>query len=394
MSRMPSLRAYGSLPLLFLAPFVTTALGAGASGCQSGELANPDGGVSEASLTTSSSGGTSTSGSGGKGGSGGSGATSSGGGSTSGTGAPIVTLATGQNGFALAVDATRVYWANGGTYEGSALDGSQTYVPGQVMAVDIGGGTPVTLAANQDHPSYVAVDDTAVYWTNAGSSAMGGAPATSGEVMSVPRGGVSPTVLSSGRAAPGAIAGRNGVLYWLDTGTAALLSMPVTGGRPQTLATARAFGISGITVDASHVYWPDGNQGMGVFATPLDGGTTTTLAPGANAPLGLAVDTTTLYFSLEIANPGAVMSVPLAGGAPVTLATSWATDYGIAIDDAKVYWVVPGQKENGSIMSVPKGGGGPVMLATGPWSPFGLAVDAKNLYWTTREGDVLEMAKP
>jgi hypothetical protein len=164
------------------------------------------------------------------------------------------------------------------------------------------------------------------------------------------------------------------ILYWLDASTAAVLRMPVAGGAPETLATARGFGVSAIAVDATNVYWPDGNQAMGVFATPVGGGTTTTLAAGVNAPLGLALDATTLYFVLEIANPGAVVSV--------------------AVDDANVYWAVPGNKENGAIMSVPKGGGTAVTVATGAWDPFALAADATSLYWTTREGYVLKVPKP
>jgi hypothetical protein len=136
MELMASLRITGSTRLLALASLAVTVLGAAASGCQSGELASPDGGAPDASQEASSSGsagssgGESSSGSGGKGGGGASSASSSGGGSTS-TGAAIVTLATGQGGFALAVDATRVYWANAGTYEGSALDGAETYCRGR-----------------------------------------------------------------------------------------------------------------------------------------------------------------------------------------------------------------------------------------------------------------------
>ena len=47
---------------------------------------------------------------------------------------------------------------------------------------------------------------------------------------------------------PGAITVRDGVLYWLDASTAAVLRMPVAGGTPETLATARGFGVSAIAV--------------------------------------------------------------------------------------------------------------------------------------------------
>jgi hypothetical protein len=65
--------------------------------------------------------------------------------------------------FAIAVDATSVYWTN-------AASGD---LGGAVMRVPVGGGTPSTIASRQDQPYDIAVDATSVYWTtSAGGTVM------------------------------------------------------------------------------------------------------------------------------------------------------------------------------------------------------------------------------
>jgi hypothetical protein len=146
----------------------------------------------------------------------------------------------------------------------------------------------------------------------------------------------------------------------------------------------------GIAIDSTRVYWTNGvKPGGSVLSAPLDGGAPTVLASGQEQPSGIAVNATNVYWTtLE-----GVMTVPLGGG-PVTSigpVSGGGSLLAIAVDNARIYWT----EENactttgcGAILSVSLEGGPVTTLASGQaLSPGGgLAADGTHVFWATGGG--------
>jgi hypothetical protein len=115
--------------------------------------------------------------------------------SVEGEGVPVVLAANQNSPSAIAVDATSVYWAAGGTEANGFSDDT-------VMQMPVGGGSPAVLASGQQGISGIAVDVANVYWTNAGTEANAN---TDGSVARVPASGGAPVTLASGLNAPARI---------------------------------------------------------------------------------------------------------------------------------------------------------------------------------------------
>lgn len=85
-------------------------------------------------------------------------------------GTPVV-LAAAQEALtaqdSMAVDGARVYWSDAGDYPQSN---------GRIMAVSVGGGATIEIAAGQARPVGVAVDVTHVYWASAADGTIRRAP--------------------------------------------------------------------------------------------------------------------------------------------------------------------------------------------------------------------------
>jgi hypothetical protein len=277
----------------------------------------------------------------------------------------------------------------------------------------------VALADSQFLPNSLAIDQTSVYWTNAGRGAYG-------SVAKVNIGGGAVTTIAPLRDAPASVAVDLESIYWVES-VRALMSTPLSGGALTTLATSS---VKNIALDAHVIYWPTGGVVDGAIeSVPKVGGLPTTLLSGLSSPTNIAVDSGTLYWNEDY---GALLRMPTASGLPVTVVSgqenlsslfvgaaraTWAaastdgngssvvtdllsgsgapitlasgqpsSDGALAItaDTVNVYWTTFGTGlSDGTIMSIPLGGGPPVTLASAQDGPTAIAVDATSVYWTT-----------
>jgi hypothetical protein len=252
------------------------------------------------------------------------------------------------------------------------------------------GGCGIVTLEKGGGPSYVAVDDTNVYWTSTGSCTVtdGGATVSTGLVMKVPKAGGTPVTLASGQLEPQAIATDGMNVYWVNNVGAgcaasggAVLRLAPDGGTVTTVAASQT-SAKFVALDSTSVYWTTSDDIMSAPLLAMGDPTPTTLASGQGASAGLALSGESVYWA-QASGAGKVLGVPVAGGAVVTLTTAGSGCVGFTADGTNVYWAYnPGEYLNFNVMSVPIAGGKPSTLDTNQYIPSNMASDGKSLYWT------------
>ena len=144
-----------------------------------------------------------------------------------------VTLATGQGAaLNIAVNATRVFWAN------------DTGSTGTIMTVPINGGT-ATPVVSADNPYYVTADAANVYWTSFVNAA----------VSQVAISGGAPVPLGSSNVSGIAVDATS--VYWAvpigsPADNAGVMKAPIGGGGPAVQVTSTPVAPLYLTVDATN----------------------------------------------------------------------------------------------------------------------------------------------
>jgi hypothetical protein len=232
-----------------------------------------------------------------------------------GSGGPVPLAETSDDIEGIAVDATDVYFT--------------TLVAGEIRRVPKLGGDIQTIATGQKRPWGIALNEEYAYWANQGTDDVG-APGNDGSIMSLRKiGGPEPTTLAAGEQMPTAIAIEDTTLVWADgpwgaaNGMIRSFDLTSDGGAATSLA-ANLDNPSVLVVGGEKVYFPlDGDLGNPgtISSVPLAGGPSTTFASFAtDAPLALAADASSLYYGAIGAQAGAVLKIPLGGGAPIAFA--------------------------------------------------------------------------
>ena len=140
-----------------------------------------------------------------------------------------------------------------------------------------------------------------------------------------------------------------------------------------TTVTTLTSGLSnavGLAVDSTSVYWAD-QSFSSVYKVGVDGGTATTLASTGAGLQGIALDSTSVYFTV-----GSVYKVGINGGTVTTLASS-PSPGAITVDSTSVYWA----DGSGAIYKAGIDGGTAATLVSGLYPPGQIAVDPTSVYW-------------
>lgn len=235
------------------------------------------------------------------------------------------------NTFHLAVDDSSIYWAE----EDKVMSFATT-----------GEAVPNVLAEDENAPTYVAVDDNYIYWTNCGGRAADGEVKKDHKVLFTPGtramlGG--PEAIAAGEYGPGFIVVDNIHVYWANCKAGAVMKARKDGeGSPVELAPGRSYQTyGGLTVDNNNVYWTvqdqKNSENGALMKAPISGEPHYPLAAGQMDPRDVVVDLRNVYWVAGCC----IHRIAKTGGRITTLVTEDDPIGGLAIDDTSIYWTVP-----------------------------------------------------
>jgi hypothetical protein len=176
-----------------------------------------------------------------------------------------------------------------------------------------------------------------------------------------------------------------------------VVELPKDGGAPNVLSDTPAL-VPGLAIDSTTVYWTD-NLFEDVWQAPIDpdAGGAEPLGfldePQPPTPFGIAVDPAKIYYA-GWDDAGYILSVDIGGILGLSLTTVATGDFlpnGLALDTFYVYWT---DVDGGRVMRRDKGATLPIQtLASGQQQPAGITVDSQNVYWTdTAAGTVMALS--
>ena len=235
--------------------------------------------------------------------------------------APVV-LATAQVGYVypggLVADDTHLYWTVLGLGDAD----------GQVVRMPKGGGPMEILASGRRRSHQLAIDASRVYWADEGASA--GLPGD-GAIASVAKTGGAVTELATGQPGAIVIATHGDQVYWANRPSGSLngtVQRVAKSGGPSTLLAEARETIGAIAVTDDRVFWTElpGASGARVVALPSSGGQATDLVGSAGAGSALGVAGSELVFAVRRDATVAVVADATASMTPRdVLTTSYPT---------------------------------------------------------------------
>lgn len=203
-------------------------------------------------------------------------------------------------------------------------------------------------------------------------------------------------ILTTGLTRPNDLRVDGGFVYWTEAGIGAengsIKRMPVAGGAVTTVA-ANQDAPYGIAVRGSTVYWTTNDINNDFFgdlrSAPITSVnvTPTIIASAQPGPTLVTTDGTFVYWANTGSTPasytdGSINKAPLAGGPSVVVAANQAAAQGVTVDANNIYWTGAGVNfANGFVRSMPLAGGAITTYATNQSIPVGIAVSAQTIFW-------------
>jgi hypothetical protein len=278
----------------------------------------------------------------------------------------LVAADAGVTPFALAQDATHLYWVD--TYHNTVTRTDKA----------IGGATVVLAQTSGTLPASIAIDDAGLYW---------------GDVIGVWRcasASCSVTQTLVANQTTGAVwslAVDDVSAYWSEGFPSVWVAAKDAGsvlGTKLWASDASTPSVTNVATDGRRVYFT-ATDGL-LHAVAVDGGTPIAIGtPDQAGSAGIALDTNRVYWTVDDPDGGTVQGAPLSTLAPAVIATKQNAPSFVASDGTRIYWVAATSSAPTSFSIVActiASPCQPTVLASGYVNPQGLVVDDAAVYWT------------
>jgi len=261
----------------------------------------------------------------------------------------------------LALGEAHVYWSDG--------DGRT------VFRSPLGGG-PAEMVTQLDKPTHqMAVSGQTLFIRSPG------------DIWSFANAKLKRFAESTGR---GGIVADNRNVVWTNEETGDVVAASVREDAPfRVLASGQARPYSA-TMDATHVYWANEENGT-LVRVPREGGDVEVLVRGQSLPSGTALDETHLYWVDRTA--GAILRIPKRGGEPQIMTKVSVGSNSTALTGTHLYWT---SSEDGRVMRVPIVGGVAEVMVRGQNRPFDIVARGNDVFFTDNyyQGGVMRLVLP
>jgi sugar lactone lactonase YvrE len=178
-------------------------------------------------------------------------------------------------------------------------------------------------------------------------------------------------------------------LYWANAGSGTITEANLDGSDVTQIVSGQD-APQGVAVDSSHIYWATLNNT--IMEANLDGSDVIQIVSGQSFPVGVAVDSSHIYWANSIG--GTIMEANLDGTGVAEIVGGQSVPFGVAVDSSHIYWASPpsGHIPSGAIWEANLDGTNVTDIVAGQSFPTGMAVDSSHIYWANFDSGTIREA--